>query len=126
MGYQRRVTWATEGCYSNNYKHGIPNGYTSDGTSCNKVWLPNGAEKNCVALWGDCSGGQKCCGLRIALVILVKRRAFLQLALLLILPLLHLRALKRVNFVKRILIVVKVSASRKRRNAKNRVTQWNC
>jgi len=52
----------TEGCYSNNYKNCIPNGYTSDGTSCNKVWLPNGAEKNCVALWGDCSGGQKCCG----------------------------------------------------------------
>merc|ERR1711982_40072 len=55
-------TPSTEGCYSNNYKNCIPNGYTSDGTSCNKVWLPNGAEKNCVALWGDCSGGQKCCG----------------------------------------------------------------
>merc|ERR1711862_39585 len=114
-------TPSTEGCYSNNYKNCIPNGYTSDGTSCNKVWLPNGAEKNCVAL-----GGKNAVGLRIALVILVKRRAFLQLALLLILPLLHLRAVKRVNFVKRILIVVKVSASRKRRNAKNRVTRWNC
>merc|ERR1711862_1051186 len=49
-------TPSTEGCYSNNYKNCIPNGYTSDGTYCNKGWLPNGAEKNCVALWGNCSG----------------------------------------------------------------------
>merc|ERR1711982_110080 len=119
-------TPSTEGCYSNNYKNCIPNGYTSDGTSCNKVWLPNGAEKNCVLCGEIALVGKNAVGLRIALVILVKRRAFLQLALLLILLLLHLRALKRVNFVKRILIVVKVSASRKRRNAKNRVTRWNC
>jgi len=50
-----------EGCYSHNYKNCIPDGYTSD-TSCDKVWLPNGAEKNCVALWGECSAMQKCCG----------------------------------------------------------------
>merc|ERR1712214_182017 len=49
-----------EGCYSHNYKNCIPDGYTS--SSCDKVWLPNGAEENCVALWGDCSGMQKCCG----------------------------------------------------------------
>jgi len=49
-----------EGCYSHNYKDCIPDGYTS--SSCDKVWLPNGAEENCVALWGDCSGMQKCCG----------------------------------------------------------------
>jgi len=50
-----------EGCYSHNYKDCIPDGYLSD-TSCNKVWLPNGAEKNCVALWGDCTGNASCCG----------------------------------------------------------------
>merc|ERR1712111_261299 len=49
-----------EGCYSHNYKDCIPDGYTS--SSCDKVWLPNGAEENCVALWGDYSGMQKCCG----------------------------------------------------------------
>jgi len=50
-----------EGCYSHNYKNCIPDGYPSD-TSCDKVWLPNGAEKNCVALWEECSAMQKCCG----------------------------------------------------------------
>merc|ERR1711862_625447 len=70
------------------------------------------ALKRIVYLCGEIAlVGKNAVGLRIALVILVKRRAFLQLALLLILPLLPLRALKRVNFVKRILIVVKVSAS---------------
>merc|ERR1711862_464228 len=85
-----------EGCYSHNYKNCIPDGYTSD-TSCDKVWLPNGAEKNCVALWGECSLCKNAVGLRIALVVLVKRRAFLQLALLLVLHLLHLSAVKRKN-----------------------------
>merc|ERR1712174_88106 len=29
--------------------------------SCNNIWLPNGAQDNCVALWGDCTG-KNCCG----------------------------------------------------------------
>merc|ERR1711862_589913 len=58
-------------------------------------------------------------GLRVALVVLLMLSAFLQLLLLLILPLLHLCVVKRVNFVKRILIAVKTSAKRKRTNAKN-------
>merc|ERR1711862_480666 len=97
-----------EGGYSHNYKDCIPDGYTS--SSCDKVWLPNGAEQNCVALWGDCLVCKNAVVLRVALVVLVMLSAFLQLALLLILPLLHLRVVKRVNFVQRILIVVKASA----------------
>merc|ERR1712174_61614 len=57
------TTPPTEGCYSNNYKDCLPNGYTSSDTSCNKIWLPNGAQDNCVALWGDCTGNASgCCG----------------------------------------------------------------
>ena len=33
------------GCYSNNYKDCIPDGYSSD-ASCSKMWLPNGAKNN--------------------------------------------------------------------------------
>merc|ERR1712039_1170785 len=58
-------------------------------------------------------------GLRIALGVLVKRRAFLLLALLLVLPLLHLSAVKRRNFAQRILTAAKVNATRKRINARN-------
>merc|ERR1712039_794705 len=42
-----------------------------------------------------------------------------QLALLLVLPLLHLSVVKRRNFVQRILTAVKVNATRKRINARN-------
>merc|ERR1711982_22196 len=41
----------------------LPDGYTSPDTSCNKIWLPNGAQDNCIALWGDCTGNVLgCCG----------------------------------------------------------------
>merc|ERR1712157_443101 len=47
------------GCYSNNYKDCLVGGSTY--ASCNNIWLPNGAQDNCVALWGDCTG-KTCCG----------------------------------------------------------------
>merc|ERR1711862_55051 len=47
------------GCYSNNYKDCLAGGSTY--ASCNNIWLPNGAQDNCVALWGDCTG-KTCCG----------------------------------------------------------------
>jgi len=49
----------TEGCYSNNYKHCLPGGSTY--ASCNNIWLPNGPQHNCVALWGDCTGNMSSC-----------------------------------------------------------------
>jgi len=57
-------TAAPEGCFSNNYKDCIPDGYSSDDESCNNIWLPNGAQSNCVALWGKCNPSQpnSCCG----------------------------------------------------------------
>merc|ERR1712228_854246 len=52
---------SSEGCYSNDYKHCIPNGYNR--ASCDMIWLPNGSQDNCVALWGDCtSDASSCCG----------------------------------------------------------------
>merc|ERR1712003_325255 len=52
---------SSEGCYSNDYKHCFPNGY--DLTNCDTIWLPNGSQGNCVALWGDCtSNASSCCG----------------------------------------------------------------
>merc|ERR1712157_39639 len=52
---------SSEGCYSNDYKHCFPNGYNR--TSCRTIWLPNGSQGNCVALWGDCtSNSASCCG----------------------------------------------------------------
>jgi len=52
---------SSEGCYSNDYKHCFPNGYNR--TSCSTIWLPNGSQGNCVALWGDCtSNSASCCG----------------------------------------------------------------
>lgn len=52
-----------EGCYSNNYKDCIPDGYDSSGSSCTRIFLPNGALNNCIPLWGDCSGNPSgCCG----------------------------------------------------------------
>merc|ERR1712038_1476851 len=50
-----------EGCYSNNYKDCLPDGYTS--LDCNMVWLPDGAQANCIALWEECTGNlSSCCG----------------------------------------------------------------
>jgi len=55
------IAFPTEGCYSNNYKNCLPGG--SSYASCNNIWLPNGAQNNCVALWGDCTGNvSSCCG----------------------------------------------------------------
>jgi len=52
---------SSEGCYSNDYKHCFPNGYNR--TSCSTIWLPNGSQGNCVALWGDCTSDvSSCCG----------------------------------------------------------------
>merc|ERR1711902_304112 len=39
-----------EGCYSINFKDCRPAGYEDNDSSCNKIWLPNGAQNNCVAL----------------------------------------------------------------------------
>jgi len=51
------------GCYSNNYKDCIHPDYATGGSSCNKIWLPDGALSNCIALWGDCtSQTNSCCG----------------------------------------------------------------
>lgn len=51
------------GCFSNNYKDCLPLGYDHTETSCNTLWLPDGAQESCVALWGDCAGNSlPCCG----------------------------------------------------------------
>lgn len=54
-------TGASEGCYSNDYKNCLPKNY-DDESSCNKVWLPDGAERNCAALWSECESSSDCCG----------------------------------------------------------------
>mmetsp|Transcript_15610 Transcript_15610/g.18001 ORF Transcript_15610/g.18001 Transcript_15610/m.18001 type:complete len:634 (+) Transcript_15610:1313-3214(+) len=52
-----------EGCYSKDYKNCLPDGYTPEDDSCATVWLPDGAQSNCVALWGECtSQTNSCCG----------------------------------------------------------------
>merc|ERR1711862_99605 len=53
-----------EGCFSNNYKDCLPAAYSNEPSSCNTVWLPNGAQQNCIALWDDCTGqgSGSCCG----------------------------------------------------------------
>merc|ERR1711902_403875 len=52
-----------EGCYSINFKDCLPAGYLESDSSCNKIWLPNGAQNNCVALGGECTSNQaSCCG----------------------------------------------------------------
>jgi len=54
---------APVGCYSNNYKDCLPDGYTSSYETCNKIWLPNGAQTGCLALWEKCTGNlSSCCG----------------------------------------------------------------
>merc|ERR1711904_325869 len=54
-------TGASEGCYSNDYKNCLPKNY-DDESSCNKVWLPDGAKRNCAALWSECESSSDCCG----------------------------------------------------------------
>eukprot|EP00547_Thalassionema_nitzschioides_P009098 CAMPEP_0194226570 /NCGR_PEP_ID=MMETSP0156-20130528/42127_1 /TAXON_ID=33649 /ORGANISM="Thalassionema nitzschioides, Strain L26-B" /LENGTH=734 /DNA_ID=CAMNT_0038958965 /DNA_START=240 /DNA_END=2441 /DNA_ORIENTATION=+ len=51
-----------EGCYSKNYKTCLPDGYTSDADTCGLIWLPQGAQTNCEALWGECNTSSDCCG----------------------------------------------------------------
>jgi len=52
-----------EGCYSINFKDCLPAGYEDNDSSCNKIWLPNGAQNNCVALGGECTSNlASCCG----------------------------------------------------------------
>jgi len=50
------------GCYSNNFKDCLPESYLPF-QYCNTVWLPDGAQQDCIALWGDCSNDEtSCCG----------------------------------------------------------------
>jgi len=53
-----------EGCFSNNYKDCLPDTFSGEPSSCNAVWLPNGPQQNCIALWEDCTGqgSGSCCG----------------------------------------------------------------
>jgi len=52
-----------EPCYSINYKDCLPSVASSNDQFCNKIWLSNGAQSNCIALGGDCSSNQgNCCG----------------------------------------------------------------
>merc|ERR1711971_155627 len=61
-------TGPPEGCYSNDYKHCLPKSYSDSPMSCNKTWLPEGAEKNCLALWATCTDNSSdCCGSAICL-----------------------------------------------------------
>ena len=51
-----------QGCYSNNFKECLPEGYTSKITSYDTIWLPNGNLGNsCIPLWGDCTSGESSC-----------------------------------------------------------------
>merc|ERR1712176_270486 len=53
----------SEGCFSNNYKDCLPKSQLNGPASCNTVWLPNGPQQGCVALWGDCTDdNNSCCG----------------------------------------------------------------
>ena len=52
-----------EGCFSNNYKDCLPKSQLDGPASCDTVWLPNGPQQGCVALWGDCTDdSSSCCG----------------------------------------------------------------
>merc|ERR1712157_132703 len=53
-----------EGCFSNNYKDCLPDTFSGEPSSCNAVWLPNGPQQDCIALWEDCTGqsSDSCCG----------------------------------------------------------------
>jgi len=52
------------GCFSNNYKDCLPDTFSNETLSCNSVWLPNGPQQNCIALWEGCTGqgSSSCCG----------------------------------------------------------------
>merc|ERR1712176_1294951 len=53
----------SEGCFSNNYKDCLPKSQLNGPASCNTVWLPNGPQQGCVALWEDCTDdSNSCCG----------------------------------------------------------------
>merc|ERR1712154_12757 len=57
-------TETPEGCFSNNYKTCLPDSYeTPANITCTLTWLPRGAEKNCLALWDECTNASdSCCG----------------------------------------------------------------
>jgi len=56
-------TGPPEGCYSNDYKHCLPKSLSDISESCNKVWLPEGAQQNCLPLWAECTDDHSdCCG----------------------------------------------------------------
>merc|ERR1711982_52891 len=58
-----KPTTVREGCFSNNYKDCLPKLHSDELKSCNTVWLPNGPQQDCIALWGDCTdGSSSCCG----------------------------------------------------------------
>jgi len=58
-----KPTTVSEGCFSNNYKDCLPKSLSNELKSCNTVWLPNGAQQGCIALWGDCADdSSSCCG----------------------------------------------------------------
>jgi len=51
-----------EGCFSNNYKDCVHPDHIGMDT-CSQIWLPTGAQGNCVALWEECTGQESsCCG----------------------------------------------------------------
>merc|ERR1711862_1036856 len=50
-----KPTTVREGCFSNNYKDCLPKLHSDELKSCNTVWLPNGPQQDCIALWGDCT-----------------------------------------------------------------------
>jgi len=57
-----KPTTKSEGCFSNNNKDCLPKAHANELLSCNSVWLPNGPQQGCVALWGDCTDNDFCCG----------------------------------------------------------------
>jgi cellulose 1,4-beta-cellobiosidase len=58
-----KPTTVSEGCFSNDYKDCLPKSYSNGPASCNTVWLPNGPQQGCIALWGDCTdNSSSCCG----------------------------------------------------------------
>merc|ERR1712232_1423280 len=39
----------------------MENGNDPASNSCTTIWLPNGKQESCVALWGECSTSNPCC-----------------------------------------------------------------
>lgn len=56
-----KPTTVSEGCFSNDYKDCLPKSYSNGPASCNTVWLPNGPQQGCIALWGDCTDNSSSC-----------------------------------------------------------------